>query len=76
MDGSLLKAIQVLRKLRKAVGDVSFHRNKKPYEGVQFNVIRVTRAWVGQISRKKTLRPLNTIFICYNITRRCYFTGK
>ena len=35
------------------VGGVSFP-GKKRYEGVRFNVISVTRGWVGgQISRKK-----------------------
>ena len=42
--------------IRNAVGGgggVSFH-GKKRYEDVRFNVISVTRGWVGgQISRKK-----------------------
>ena len=28
---------------------------KKRYEGVRFNVISITRGWVGQIPRKKSI---------------------
>ena len=41
MGGSWLKGIDLwaIQVLRNAVGGVSFPRNKKHYEGVQFNVI-------------------------------------
>ena len=46
--------------LRNAGGwGVHFFSRKKHYEGVWFNVISVTRRWVGgggPISKKKTLR--------------------
>ena len=40
------RAIQVLRNAVWGIGGVNFPR-KKSYEGVWFNVISVTRGWVG-----------------------------
>ena len=42
----LLGAIQVLRNAGGMGGGINFS-GKKRYEGVRFNVIRVTRGWVG-----------------------------
>ena len=47
----MLGAIQVLRNA-DGVGCVRFSR-KKRYEGVMFNVISVTRGWVGVQFTKK-----------------------
>ena len=48
-----LGAIQVLRNAVGGGGGVKFSR-KKRYEGVKFNVISVTRGWVGvQFPEKK-----------------------
>ena len=41
-----LGAIQVLRNADGGIGGVRFS-GKKRYEGVMFNVISVTRGWVG-----------------------------
>ena len=40
--------------LRNAVGGVSFP-GKKRYEGVWFNVISVTRGWVGSNFQEKSI---------------------
>ena len=51
----LLGAIQVLRNA-DGVGVVRFS-GKKRYEGVRFNVICVTRGWVGvQFSGEKSVK--------------------
>ena len=44
-----------IQALRNAVGGVRFS-GKKRYEGVRFNVISVTRGWVGSNFQKKALR--------------------
>ena len=45
-------AIQVLRNADGVMGGVTFS-GKKHYEGVRFNVISVTRGWVGSNFLKK-----------------------
>ena len=50
------EAIQVLRNADGGWGCVKVSR-KQHYEGVKFNVISITRGWVGvQFSGKKALR--------------------
>ena len=53
-DGTIftLGAVQVLR---NAVGGVSIFPEKKRYEGVQFNVISVTRGGWGPNSQEKSI---------------------
>ena len=51
-------AIQVLRNAYRGGGGGVDFSGKKRYDGVRFNVISVTRGWVGAgpISRKQALR--------------------
>ena len=49
-----LRAIQVLRNTDGG-GGVKFY-GKKCYKGVRFNVISITREWVGSNFQKKSVR--------------------
>ena len=56
------------------VGGVIFSR-KKRYEGVRFNVICVTRGWVGvPFSEKKALH--NTLMAPYTVTHLTFESVK
>ena len=54
------------------VGGVSFP-GKKRYEGVRFNVISVTRGWVGSNSLEKTITPVGKLIA---INCKFYFAIK